>query len=188
MDFDAEIRVDIENRQAKTQERDLMRTKRESQRKESLVVTAGRRLASPLRSRLGLIVGGIGGYNAVSRVTKSYSDVDPWEVALSPYLAAVNQTIDSAFGGSAIGDRRAREATVNAFAELAGNHGVEVAAREFYQASKNIMTEQERGRQILRQDPALQGPDLATLLANAFWGYFKLLGASFDYLLEKFTK
>ena len=190
-DFDVKIPVDMDNRGVKASEARLEQAKRKGQRKQNRIVTLGRNAGGKIKGRVTALAGGVGGYSAVRRLSNSMSastsEVDPWMFALTPYTSAFNQAIDSVIGYSAGARASAREMTRTAFAETADVTGSRQVVQQFFQTANVITQEEERGRHILRQDPALAGPGLGDLIADALEGYVQLIGDSFNYLIDRFN-
>lgn len=179
-DFDATIIIKLGVKQAKSSLRGLRRSTQESRRRRNTHSTTRKSVGS----RLGTFVGGLGGYSAVSRITRTGGDnVDPWSESLVPFQAAVQQFLDTQIGFSATARKRARAETVGRYAPSVIEAGsMDVAVRHFNEVL-GFMSEEEEGRNILRQDPNLRTPSMGSLLAQVTPGYVDLIWKSVEYVL-----
>ena len=123
----------------------------------------------------------MGGLSAIGRIKRTYSEVDPWSEVLTPVMASVQQFVDETLGYSARARMQALDqvrSDLAVYAQETGNMGV---VKDAYANELKFTKLQEEGLSILRKDPRFAGPTLGDLLAEAFTGYFRLVGDSFDY-------
>ena len=183
-DFDANIIIKLGVKKAKSSLRGLRRSAQQSRRRRNTQSTTRKTIGG----RLGTFVGGLAGYGAVSRITRTSGDnVDPWAEALTPFKAAFQQFVDATLGYSTLARKRALAGAVGRFApSVIAASSMDVAVRH-YNETLGFMSEEEEGRNILRQDPNFKTPSIAELLAAAVPGYFVLFWKSLGYVKDAFT-
>lgn len=149
--------------------------------------SARSRIATATKKRAASLAGMVGGHAAVNRAKRKASGsadtIDPWQSAMVPVQASVQQFMDEKVGYSVTARRRARGQTQQKLAANVG-HGASIThAKEFYQVRLAITENEEQGRNIARQ--TLRGPGFGELLKAAALGYLKLIAAGFNYFYEK---
>ena len=176
MSDEVRIPVDLDTRGASAKLHDL------DSKKTRANTRARSQIWGKMRARALQTVGTVSGYASIGALTRLHTgQANPWAEAMKPAEAAVQQFIDEGIGYSAIARQRARETTA---AKLGLNVGLAPdtlpAAKEFFQTEVKITSQEEEGRNILRQ--ALQGPTLDELIAQTIEGAGALIGQSFDYI------
>lgn len=176
-----QIKVDLLTKQAKRA------LKRLRQQRNQTRTTARSRIKTATKRRAKNLIGFLGGWAAVNRVTRKMrgadGQVDPWVGAMIPIQAKLQQFIDEKVGFSANARRAARNDTVQALAMGVGM-GVtsKQAIREVFSYHDNIRQAQAKGRNIVRQ--AIKGPSLDELIVAATKGFFKLSGRAWAYVWD----
>lgn len=185
MDFDAHVKVELDTKKAKSQARDLARSRVRSKKKQTEV--ANRR--SPISGKLSKLVGGVAGFSAVNRMMHGGGgQASPWDAWRRPTEALAQKYLDEAIGYSARARATALGRTFQK-AAFASRPGQSLApARAFFKTDLSIQNEVEAGRNILRADPRFAGVDFMDLIKQSLGGYFDLLYKSFGYMGEAFGK
>jgi len=169
MNADANIKIDVDTRKAKSDLKELHRAKARGRKKVGAVA----KRSSSMATRAFAFTGGaavLGKFNGAS----SSGNVDIFDEALVPIYAAAQAATDKAVGFSAAGRRTARERTKAAFAYHVGKTGEMSGARQFHALADASAQDQEAGRNLLRQDPRFIGPDIGEVSAAALKGHAKL--------------
>ena len=149
--------------------------------------TAARsRIAAATKRRAKQLLGFVGGYAAVNRVTRKMrggaEQVDPWVGAMVPIVAQVQQFTDEMVGFSAKARRSARQDVVAMLAANVGAGASVTQAKEVFNIRNKIRQQEERGRNIIRQ--TIRGPSLDELVVAATEGFFKLSGRAWAYVWD----
>lgn len=180
-DFDAKIVIKLGVKQAKSAMRGMSRDRRRAARRRNTAVSRRNTIGRRMRT----LVGGVAGFSAVSRITRTSADtVDPWAETLIPFEAAFQEFVTNTVGFSAAAVKRARADTVQRYAPTVVEMRSMGVASEYFDTALGFISEEEEGRNILRQDPNFRSPSIADLLAQAVPGYVALVRKSIGYILE----
>ena len=178
---DVEINVDLDTSPAKSKIKSL--GKRSSRMTRRIAMSTMKAVQGD--GKLGFTVGAIGGYSMVNRARSMHGPADPWEMAMLPIAASVQQYIDETIGYNATARKRAVSQTAQTMAVNSHFLGDTTAAEGLYDALEPIAQLEESGRSIIRQEMA--GPSLTEIIAMATGGYVHLLFESFGYIVDGIT-
>jgi hypothetical protein len=133
-------------------------------------------------TRRAALIGGTA--RAASRVFST----DMWDEAKVAEHAAFQQFMDDRFG-SAKASQLGRQDAKNAMAMMIGQMGyMSENAKELGRRMIDMRKAEEKGRNILRQDPDFAGPSMVDVTAAAATGYVKLVWEAFEHVEALFQE
>ena len=182
MTEETNVKVRLDNRQAKSQLQGLAREAARTAGKVSSKIkgTVGKGL-----SAIGF-GGGVGAGMAAVRGATESGVGDVIGEALAPYGHKAAEAIFGDLDDDARASKSAREETIAAFGAITGARGeIPPAAREFFTNVKALRMQEEEGRGMINRDTDFFGPGVGDII-DRLSGVFKtLLTEVADYLLDK---
>ena len=169
---DIKIGADVTDVDQKTR---VLDRKRQSQAKRQKAVAQRRRQMARKWASRALTLG------AGARGLSRFAGTDMFAEASVSYLASIQDSVDD-YLGSARASKAGRDDAKQALASVVGARGyLSVAGRDLSRRMIDLRRSEEKGRNLLRQDPGVTGPSLGEVAEAAARGYAALIAKSFDY-------
>lgn len=179
---ETKVKVRLDNRQAKSQFRDLVR---EGKR-------AAGKVSRSIRSTVGRGLGAVGFGAALGtgiQTMRSATQSGVGDVVSESFGAFGARMSDFWLGGlgqEAKASKSAREETIAAFGAIAGaRNAIPPGAKQFYEGVKTLRLHEEKGRHLFEQNKDMYGPDVGDLISRIGSVIGTELSKAIDILIEK---